>query len=194
MSNLFLSVALHVMQHRNLTLAPCAGLLSFQRVTILTILTLNLVYLSAIWVPFTITTFKHNLQDGRPEGAERVQVSSPYVMEYLIRRNANMVQEMRLDARVAGSPLGHYASLAEDYHPQEAIGIGFHQPKTSQSELGESLNSWITRVQDLVTSSFTYSLILTVLVEKIMVGKVRMPRRKPLPWRCKTSLVCYLKA
>lgn len=148
-----------------------AGFLSFQRVTIFTIVILNLLYLSVIWAPFTITTFKHNLQDHRPEGAERVHVAPPYMMEYLDRHNADL-----LDRVMQESQLGHFVSSEENF-PQQPVAVGYDQPRTSQGNLGESLNSWITRVQDLVTSSFTYSLILTVLVEKIMVERVSLQRK-----------------
>lgn len=170
---------------------PRAGLLSYRRVTILTILMLNLVYLTVIWAPFTITTFKHNLQDRRPEGMERVVPSSPGISEYIVRRDSVLLMESRFDRMMKESFFG------PGYYDPPEVTTRFPQPTTSpqsdlgesiksdvgesiksdlgesiKSDLGESLKSWITGVQDLITSSFTYSLILTLLVEKIMKEKV----------------------
>lgn len=152
---------------RAFRLPKFSGLLSYRRVTILTILMLNLVYLTVIWAPFTITTFKHNLQERRPEGMERVVPSSPGISEYIVRRDPDLLLESRFDRMVMEETLFD----AGYYDPQE-LPTGFSQPTTSpQSDLGESLKSWITGVQDLITSSFTYSLVLTLLVEKIMKEK-----------------------
>lgn len=163
----FITFSFHSIQICNLTPVYCAGVLSFRRVTIFTILMLNFLYLSVIWGPFTITTFKHNLQEHKPVGVERVQASSsPDMMGYLRRHNVEP-QEARLSR-------GREESLQFDqgYFFLKEVIVEAPQPKTSQSDLEESLNGWITLVQDLITSSFTYSLLLMVVVEKIMVKKV----------------------
>ncbi|KAG0728898.1 hypothetical protein GWK47_031508 [Chionoecetes opilio] len=158
--------------------------ISHKWITILTILILNLTYLSTVWAPFTITTFKHNLQDlPKPAEGEGVQAPSTYILEYLSRRNGSVVQETKLGTVIGETTSGHLV-LPEGKGPQALITIGFDQlrelehdlappppPQHRPSRLGDALNQWITNVQDLVTSSFTYSLILTAVVWKVMAEK-----------------------
>lgn len=50
-------------------------------------------------------------------------------------------------------------------------------PQPPQSDLREFLNSYITGVHDLITSSFSYSLVLTLLVKTIMKKRVSLSLR-----------------
>lgn len=110
---------------------------------------------------------------------DQVDATSPSIMDHLIRQSKNVYPETQLDRTMEESPLGQYILAENNYYPRQAVSARF-QSRSSDSDLGESLSRWITHVQDLVISSFTYSLILTVLVEKIMVERVSMWRKKSL--------------
>ena len=113
---------------------------------------------------------------------ERTQAPSTYILEYLNKRNGSLAQAMKL-GRVLSEMSSGQVILPEGKEHQELIPMGFDQLKKFENDLesplqlrrsmlGESLNQWITHVQDLVTSSFTYSLILTAVMRKIMAEKV----------------------
>lgn len=163
--------------------------MSYKWLTVLSILFLNLVYLSLIWAPFTITTFKYNLQDLRtvhqPAAATgQMQAPSTYILAYLENRNGTLVQEAKLGTVMGETNYGQLI-LPEGNGPQALITVGFDQLKKFESEfapptkhrrsrLGDSLNQWITHVQDIITSSFVYSLILLAVMRRAMADKVSL--------------------
>lgn len=171
---------------RTYRLPKYRGVLSYKWITVLSILILNLTYLSFIWAPFTITTFKHNLQDlravHRPGGAtEQIQVPSTYILAYLENRNGTLVQETKLGTVLGETNYGQLV-LPEGNGPQDLITVSFDKLKKFESNLappaqprrsrlGDSLNQWIIHVQDLITSSFVYSLILLTVMRRAMADK-----------------------
>ncbi|MPC38235.1 hypothetical protein E2C01_031740 [Portunus trituberculatus] len=162
------------------------GVLSYKWITVLSILILNLIYLSFIWAPFTITTFKHNLQDlqavRQPAGArEHMHVPSTYILAYLEDCNGTLVQKTKLGTVLGETNYGQLI-LPEGNGPQDLITVSFDQLKKYESDhahlaqarhsrLGDSLNQWIINVQDVITSSFVYSFILLAVMRKTMADK-----------------------
>ena len=114
----------------------------------------------------------------------RMHAPSTYILAYLEECNGTLVQRTKL-GRVLGETNYGQLILPEGNGPQDLITVSFdqlkkyvrgnsHPAKARHPKLGDSLNQWIIQVQDVITSSFVYSLILIAVIRRAVVNKVRL--------------------
>ncbi|KAG7155662.1 uncharacterized protein LOC121854748 [Homarus americanus] len=191
-----------------------------ERISIITILFLGVIYLMVIWAPFTLSAFRHDLVDLQKAGDVKasIQHNTPdfknedigIVVEYIdMRKGQALAEETKLQNRVVRATQEKHKGgfnfifssnansvFEESNSDSSQPSMQPVSPWTAQSSADKknSQSSWNTDVQDLETSSCAYSLALTGVLRLVITRRTVLRTTRSLSMAIGSFLLVFVPA